>query len=196
MPKRKQPARKVQLEKATHAGRPEWAYAIPPAGAAVQRIPRKKVLRGCDRPCTATVTLLPKQQIQPGSGIGWFLFDVDGWRAINAYVISDALFSSNGRGFALELSFSLDPFVCGVGTTSETFAFYDFHTYVTPAQREQGTLVCRTSDRLASGYLPWIGGTHLAHILRVPVMGPYVRASAFNEDSVAHDVEVRAYLST
>jgi len=32
--------------------------------------------------------------------------------------------------------------------------------------------------------------------VRVSVMGPYVRASAFNEDSSAREVEVKAYPST
>lgn len=32
--------------------------------------------------------------------------------------------------------------------------------------------------------------------VRVPVMGPYIHASVFNEDSVARGVEVMAYLST
>jgi hypothetical protein len=46
------------------------------------------------------------------------------------------------------------------------------------------------------GGLPWYGGTDLTHILRVPVMGPYVRASVFNEDDTTRKVEVKAYLST
>jgi hypothetical protein len=32
--------------------------------------------------------------------------------------------------------------------------------------------------------------------LRVPVMGPYIRASAFNEDTTARNAEVNAYLTT
>jgi hypothetical protein len=44
--------------------------------------------------------------------------------------------------------------------------------------------------------VPRIGGVDLTHILRVPVMGSYIRASAFNEDTTARSVEVTAYLTT
>jgi hypothetical protein len=49
---------------------------------------------------------------------------------------------------------------------------------------------------MSTGGLPWIGGQNLAQILRVPVMGPYVRASVFNKDSQKRSARVVAYATT
>ena len=122
--------------------------------------------------------------------------NIDGFRIINAYVISDPLNSSTQRGFTLELSFAVNPFVYGVGVIGETSYFFNFDGYFDPGQPNHGTIRGETSDLATTGGLPWIGGTDLTHILRAPVMGPYVRASVFNEDNTARQVEVKAYLST
>lgn len=124
------------------------------------------------------------------------MINIDGFRVINAYVISTALNSTAQRGFSLELSFSLNPFVPGIGVVGETSVFFDFGAYYDPTTASHRTIVCHTSDLTSLGGLPWIGGVDLTHILRVPVLGPYVRASAFNEDGETREVEVRAYLST
>jgi hypothetical protein len=60
----------------------------------------------------------------------------------------------------------------------------------------RGARSLRTSDLMSTGGLPWIGGQNLAHILRVPVMGPYVRASVFNKDSQKRSARVVAYATT
>ena len=126
------------------------------------------------------------------SGIGSYKFNVDGYRTISAYVISDPLFSGTQRGFTLELVFSIAP---GLGS-QETSAFFNFGSYFDPSKGIQGLLRCATSDLLTTGGLPYIGSVDQVHILRAPVMGPYVRAWATNEDGTAHNVEVQAYLST
>ncbi|HSS49437.1 MAG TPA: hypothetical protein VLX28_10855 [Thermoanaerobaculia bacterium] len=147
----------------------------------------------CAKACTNILTLIPRTLVDVGSGIGSFLFNIDGYRTINAYVISDALFSTTQRGFTLELSFAI---TAGIGSGTETGAFFNFESYFDPSKYVQGSVLCSTSDLLTTGGLPWIGGVDQVHLLRAPVMGPYVRASVFNEDGIAHNVEVQAYLST
>jgi hypothetical protein len=182
-----------KLIKSQHPARPDWDYRVievdedllkelgkPPVFAA-----------GCVKACTTTITLLPKFNVGGKSGVGFPFVNVDGYRIINAFVISDPLKSSTQRGFSLEMSFGLD-----AGGTGETSVFFNFDNYFDPASWKHPTLVCQTSDLLTTGNLPWIGGVCLSHILRVPVMGPYVRASVFNEDSAAHQVQVIGYLST
>jgi hypothetical protein len=142
------------------------------------------------------ITLLPKTTVQPGWGVGCYMVNIDGYRTINAYVIGDALNSTANRGFTLELSFSLVDFVYGVGVVGESSHFYDFDTYFNAGPYLQRLIHLGTSDLTAGGGLPQIGGVDLTHILRAPVLGPFVRASVFNEDSQTWDVDVRAYLST
>jgi len=124
------------------------------------------------------------------------MINIDGFRMINAYVISDRLSSTTQRGFTLELSFSLNPFVSGVGVVGESSFFFNFDSYFEPGTLSHRLAECQTSDLTTSGGLPRLGGVDLTHILRTPVMGPYVRASVFNQDSVARNVEVSAYLLT
>ncbi|MCU7808224.1 MAG: hypothetical protein KZQ73_10215, partial [Candidatus Thiodiazotropha sp. (ex Semelilucina semeliformis)] len=150
----------------------------------------------CDRPCTKVVTLFPEDSVNGHSGKGYHMINIDGYRTINAYVISDALNSTTQRGFTLELSFSVNDFVYGVGVIGETSHFFNFDSYFNPGNASHKTIRIETNDLTTTGGLPWIGGTDLTHILRVPVLGPYVRASVFNEDDTARRVEVKAYLST
>ncbi len=197
MAKRKVKAEKG-LVKSVHPARPDWAYYLPEHDKAVAKKLVSKLFfpKLCDRPCTRIMTLFPKTTINGHEGRGYYMINVNGFRTINAYVISDPLNSSLQRGFTLELSFSLHDFVYGVGVIGETSHFYNFESYFNPGTLSQRTLRCETSDLATTGGLPWIGGTDLTHILRVPVMGPYIRASVFNEDGTARQAEVKAYLST
>lgn len=189
---------KIAFVKTTHPERPTWPYFLPKENKALMRKLAKKPLfpRLCERPCTAVTTLFPRRQVEGHTGYGYYMINVDGYRTINAYVISDPLNSTNQRGFTLKLSFSLTDFVYGVGVVGETSFFFNFESYFDPGTLTHRLQNCQTSDLSASGGLPWIGGRDLAHILRAPVMGPYVRASVFNEDNAAREVEVVAYLST
>ena len=192
---------KVKVEsfaKAVHPVRPDWEYYLPKEDKAlIEELARRPVFpKLCERPCTTVITLFPKDTVNGHVGKGYHMINVDGYRIINAYVISDALSSTLERGFTLELSFSLNDFVHGVGVIGETSLFYNFESYFNPGTLSQRTVRCETNDLTTTGYPPWIGGTDLTHILRVPVMGPYVRASVFNEDTTARQVEVKAYLST
>ncbi len=185
-------------EKAVHPARPDWKYFLPREDKAlISKLLKKPVFpKLCERPCTKVMTLFPKDAVEGKTGKGYHMINVDGYRVLNAYVISDALNSTQQRGFTLEISFALNDFVYGVGVIGETSFFYNFESYFNPGTSSQGTLRCETSDLTTTGGLPWIGGTDLTHILRVPVMGPYLRASVFNEDTVTREVEVKAYLST
>jgi hypothetical protein len=186
------------LVKATHSRRPDWDYYVFKPDQAEQ----DKLLipfpfpTGCVKACTEVMTLLPKTNIQGQSGVGYFMINIDGFRHINAYVIGDALTSSLQRGFSLELSFSVNPFVLNVGVVGESSFFFNFDSYYNPGTYKHGTISCQTSDLTSLGGLPQIGGVDLTHILRVPALGPYVRASVFNEDVRAQNAQVVAYLST
>jgi len=184
--------------KAVHKSRPEWDYFLPEENKQLIRKLSKKPIfpKACDRPCTKVITLFPENTVNGHSGKGYYMINIDGYRTINAYVISDPILSSTHRGFSLELSFSLNDFVYGVGVIGETSAFFNFDTYFDPGNWDHRTVRCETSDQTTMGWLPWYGGTDLTHILRVPVMGPYVRASVFNEDDIPRKAEVKAYLST
>lgn len=187
-----------RLVKSSHPTHPDWDYfLIEPERRVINRLTKAPVFAAtCERPCTQVITLLPKTNVPGQSGIGYQMINVDGFRWISAYVISDRLTSSRQRGFTLELSFSLNPFVYGVGVVGESSFFFNFDSYFDPGAASHGTIRCETNDLTSTGGLPRIGGVDLTHILRVPVMGPYVRASAFNEDGAAHNVEVKAYMST
>ena len=190
------PAQK--LIKANHSRRPDWDYYLIEADKAqlkdFERVPVFD--KTCAPACTKIMTLLPKTNIPGPSGVGYQMINIDGYRTINAYVISDPLNSTLFRGFTLELSFSLYPFVLNVGVVGESSFFFNFDSYFDPGSSSHKLIRCETSDLTTTGGLPWIGGIDLAHILRVPVMGPFVRASVFNEDGTARNAQVQAYLST
>lgn len=187
-----------KLVKQVHASRPDWNYfLLEPNKATIGDLLKPPVFgKTCDKACTNVISLLPKTNVAGHTGVGYQMINIDGYRTINAYVISDRLNSTNQRGFTLELSFSLNPFVYGVGVIGETSFFFNFDTYFEPGTLSHRTARCETSDLTTVGGLPRIGGVDLTHILRTPVMGPYVRASVFNEDGTARNVEVSAYLST
>ncbi|MCU7844223.1 MAG: hypothetical protein KZQ93_10325 [Candidatus Thiodiazotropha sp. (ex Monitilora ramsayi)] len=184
--------------KAVHAARPDWNYYLPKEDKSViKKLAKKPIFpKICDRPCTKIMTLFPEDSVNGHSGKGYHMINIDGYRTINAYVISDALNSTTQRGFTLELSFSVNDFVYGVGVIGETSHFFNFDNYFDPGNSSHRTIRIESNDLTTTGGLPWIGGTDLTHILRVPVLGPYVRASVFNEDDSARRVEVKAYLST
>jgi hypothetical protein len=186
------------LTAATHSGRPDWPFQFIQADAAELKRLAQPIALGADccRPCTKIITLLPKTRMNGHSGVGYQMINVDGFRYINAHVVSDALNSSTQRGFSLELSFSLNPFVAGVGVVGESNFFFSFDGGFVAGAGAQRLGRCQSSDLTISGGLPRIGGVDMSHILRVPVLGPYVRASIFNEDSVPRSGEVRAYLTT
>lgn len=188
----------TKFVKVIHPSRPDWAYYLPePDKETMEKLVKRPVFpETCDKPCTRVITLFPKRNVEGHSGYGYYMINVNGFRIINAYVISDALNSTTQRGFTLEISFSVNDFEYGVGVIGETSYFFNFEHFFNPGTFQQQVLQCKTSDLTTTGGLPWIGGTDLTHILRVPVMGPFIRASVFNEDSVAREVEVKAYLST
>jgi len=193
----KETKNKPRLVRQVHPARPDWNYyVLEPGQAAAKELLVPQQFEGCERPCTAVLTLLPKTNIAGHSGVGYQMINIDGYRTINAYVISDPLNSSLMRGFSLELSFALNPFVPGVGVVGETSFFFNFDSYFEPGTYSHGLIRCLTSDLTTTGGLPRIGGIDQAHILRAPVMGPYVRASIFNEDTTARNAQVSAYLST
>lgn len=181
-----------------HPRRPDWIYhLVNPGDDITKTLARTPIFpKGYNKIYTNKVTLLPKMSVDGKTGVGYEMVNIDGFRFINAYVISDPLMSSSQRGFSLELSFSLEPFVEGVGVIGESSFFFNFDGFTANSTSVYTTVHCETSDLTTFGVTPRLGGTDLTHILRVPIIGPYVRASVFNEDSIAHNVEVKAYLTT
>jgi len=186
------------LVKQVHFSRPDWNYfLLEPGKEIIDGLLKPPIFeKTCDKACTRVIGLLPKTNVAGHTGVGYQMINIDGYRTINAYVISDRLNSTTQRGFTLELSFSINPFVYGVGVIGETSFFFNFDGYFEPGTLSHRTARCETSDLTTVGGLPRIGGVDLTHILRSPVMGPYVRASVFNEDGTARSAEVSAYLST
>jgi len=197
MPKTK-PLGDAKLVKHVSPSRPDWDYAIlTPPKSVIASLQKAFIFpKTCSKACTKLVTLLPKVKIAPRTGLGFPMVNIDGFRTINAFVISDPITSSLQRGFTLELNFAPKPFVLGVGVVGETSFYFNAETYFDPGTLTHPIHRCETSDLTTTGGLPKIGGVDLTHILRTPVMGPFVRASAFNEDNVSHSVQVIAYLST
>jgi hypothetical protein len=184
--------------KQVHPTRPDWDYyALEPSKDSLDELIKAPVFeKTCDKACTQTIALLPRTNVAGHTGVGYQMINIDGYRMINAYVISDRLNSTTQRGFTLELSFSVHPFVIGTGVVGETSFFFNFDSYFEPGTLSHRVGRCETSDLTTVGGLPRIGGVDLTHILRAPVMGPYVRASVFNEDTAARNVQVLGYLST
>ena len=190
--------KKVKYVKAVHTSRPNFDYFLPKENIKLANELQKFPIfpKKCNKVCTKRSTLFPKRTVRGKTGYGYHLINVDGYRFLNAYVISDPLNSTSQNGFSLEISFSLNDFVSGVGVIGETSHFFNFDSFYNPWERKQRTIHSATSDQTSTGGVPWIGGTDLTHILRIPIMGPLVRASVFNEGIQSRKVEVKAYLTT
>lgn len=188
---------KFTLTKAVHPAHPKWPFhVLTPDKATAAKLAKPFAFFGCDRPCTKLITLLSKRLIPGKTGFGGAMTNVDGFRWLNAYVISDPLNSTNQRGFSMDISFAPNPFVLGVGVVGEARFQFNVENYFDPGAFDHRTVSMGTSDLTGLGGLPHIGGKDLTHLMRVPVMGPFVRGSAFNQDTVARNAEVVAYLTT
>ncbi|MNU50428.1 hypothetical protein D3C71_393930 [compost metagenome] len=150
----------------------------------------------CQKTCTKVIDLLPSTLVEANTGVGYHMINVDGFRYLNAYVISDPLNSTSKRGFTLEISFSVNDFVYGVGVVGETSHFFNFDNYYNSSENDKKLVHIGTSDLTSLGGLTQIGGVDYTHLLRIPVMGPFIRASVFNKDNTDREVTVKAYLTT
>lgn len=150
----------------------------------------------CQKACTKVIELLPEMIIDPNAGRGFSMININGYRYINAYVIGERLNSTSQKGFTLQLSFSVNPFVLGVGVVGETSHFFNFDNYYNKEEREKKLVHIANSYESSLGGLTHIGGVDYTHLLRIPVIGPYVRASVMNRDSIKRKVKVVAYLTT
>jgi hypothetical protein len=182
-PRRKKPARRVVM------------IDLPESELAALRV-APIFLPTCNKACTSVKTLISKRTVPGHSGIGTPPINIDGYRKLSAYVISDPLSSTTMRGFSLRLSFSLGPFEPGVEVAGAADCFFSFDTECESGVEQQRLNVLATSDLKSNNALPRLGGRDLAHILHSPVMGPYVSAMLMNEDGVARSGEVLVYLST
>lgn len=162
-----------------------------------KRLKQPVKLLGCDRPCTRVIELLPPTSIEGHSGRGYAMVNVDGYRHLNCFLISDPLSDPGDRGFSLHISFAVGPFMTGVGWLGETWVFASAEQIRFTGQADQPVAWLTTSDlAAATGQVPYTGGSNLSQITRVPVMGPYVRATAINEGSQTRSARVVAYATT
>lgn len=194
----KEETKNPKLVKISHPRRPDWdVYVIEPTEKQLaDNVMPFPLPAPCQKACTASITLVPQINIGPHSGIGFAPVNVDGFRWLNAYVTSDSLHSTAQRGFSLELFFSLNPFVPAVGVRSQAWTFFNMESFYDGAAGHHQSQYTSMSDLTLGGGPPYFGGVDLTQVLRVPVIGPFVSAIAFNEDSVAHNAQVVAYVST
>ena len=148
--------------------------------------------RDVQRVYAKVVDLMPPMVIQPGHGLGLTFVNVGGFRFANVYVTSDPAAVSGLQGFALEVEFALQPTIAGlpIGGTS---VFFNFDGY-TGSDLEHRSTRCIADNWNPAGQA-WTGASDI-HILRVPVMGPYMRPLVFNLGTVARAAAVKAYLTT
>lgn len=149
----------------------------------------------CQKVCSKVIELLPETTIEPNTGRGSFMINIDGFRYINVYIIGERLTHSDQKGFSLRLSFSVNPFVPEVGVVGETNRFFNFDNYYNNSEYEKKLIHLSNTYETSPGYTH-IGGVDNTYMVRVPVMGSYVRAAALNNDSAARKVKVMAYLNT
>lgn len=196
MPSTKNPA--IEWVKTNRFNNPDINFFLPKEDKKLISKLLKPTIFGkdCQKVCSKVIELLLSTLIEPQSGAGYFMINVDGFRYVNAYVISDALNSSLQRGFTLQLSFSVNDFVYGVGVIGETSHFFNFDNYYNTTEYEKRLIHIGTSDQTSLGGLTQIGGVDYTHVLRIPIIGPFVRAIAINLDDSARRVGVKAYLTT
>lgn len=183
-----------ELIKSIHPSRPDIQYFLPKEDKKLMNELLRPPLspKGCQMVCSKAITMLPKTNLEGGHGVGYYFVNVDGYRYINAYIISTQLERADESGFSLEIDFSLDP----VGVVGGTSYFFNFDNYYETADFEKKTIHCSTSYLDSSGILRIGDGYDFTHIMRVPVMGPYARAVAINNGITNSDVEVKAYITT
>ncbi|MEN9550025.1 MAG: hypothetical protein RIR12_2616 [Bacteroidota bacterium] len=149
----------------------------------------------CQKVCSRIIELLPETTVEPNTGRGSSMINIDGFRYINVYVIGERVTHSDQKGFSLRLSFSVNPFVLEVGVVGETHRFFNFDTYYNKDEYEKKLNHISNSYETSPGYTH-LGGVDNTYMVRVPVMGAYVRVGAINNDSMARKVKVAAYLTT
>jgi hypothetical protein len=170
----KENAQKPKLVKISHLLRPDWdVFMIEPTEKQLADNTKPFPLPApCQKACTASITLVPQTKINPHTGIGFSPVNVDGFRWLNAYITSDSLHSTSQRGFTLELFFSLNPFVGGVGVRSQASTFFNMESFYDGVAGPHQTQYTSLSDLTRNGGTPYLGGVDLTQVLRVPVIGP------------------------
>src|SRR5437870_1754671 len=95
-----------KLVKHPHPGRPGWDYfLIEPGNLVIAELEKAPAFdTTCTPACTKTMVLVPKRSVAGHTGVGYQMINIDGYRMINAFVISDALNSTTQLGFTLVLS--------------------------------------------------------------------------------------------
>ncbi len=165
----------------------------PPTSTVPPTLPVLKPVQ--ERPVTKVVTVIPTVLLQPASGRGNSALNVDGYRMINLFVKSDPVLSAADRGISLDIAFAPATVTTGTWTdlSCDGECLFNFDSLGTAAGYEAKYYRLTVSDRNVNDTVK-AGGRDLSYIVRIPVLGPFLRVSATNRGSTARNVEVTAYL--
>ena len=165
----------------------------PPSSTLPPTLPVTKPVQ--ERPVTKVVTVIPTVQLQPSSGRGNSALNVDGYRMINLFVKSDPVLSTEDRGISLDIAFAPGTVTTGTWTdlSCDGECLFNFDTQGTTSGFEAKYYRLAVSDRDVNDRVK-AGGRDLSYVVRVPVLGPFIRVSATNRGSTPRNVEVVAYL--
>lgn len=166
----------------------------PPSSTFPPTLPVTKPIQ--ERPVTKVITVLPRVSLPPSNGRGNAALNIDGFRMINLFVTSDPVMSTGDRGFSLTIGFAPTTVTDASGWTNlscdgEDFLNFDTQGVSTGYEAKYYRLM--VSDRNVNDTVK-AGGRDLTYIVRVPVLGPFIRVIASNRGNVTRSVEVVAYL--
>jgi hypothetical protein len=165
----------------------------PPTSSVPTTLPVTKPVQ--ERPVTKVVTVLPQVSLPPSSGRGNAALNVDGYRMINLFVKSDPVLSTADRGISLDIAFAPTTVMTGTWTNlgCDGECLFNFDSLGTSAGYEAKYYRLTVSDRNVNDTVK-AGGRDLSYIVRVPVLGPFLRVIASNRGNTPRNVEVIAYL--
>lgn len=165
----------------------------PPSSSIPPTLPVVKPVQ--ERPVTQVVTIIPKVTLPPSSGRGNAALNIDGYRMINLFVVADAVLSTAERGIAVDIAFAPATTVENGWTnlSCDGTDLYNFDSLGLSAGDEARYFRLAVSDRNVNDRVK-AGGRDLTYIVRVPVLGPFIRVSVTNRDTTPRTAEVTAYL--
>lgn len=165
----------------------------PPSSTLPPTLPVQKPVQ--ERPVTKVVTVIPTVQLPPSSGRGNPALNVDGYRMINLFVKSDPVLSGADRGISLDIAFAPGTVTSGTWTdlSCDGECLFNFDSLGTASGYEAKYYRLSVSDRNVNDTVK-AGGRDLTYVVRVPILGPFIRVIATNRGSTPRNVEVTAYL--
>lgn len=168
----------------------------PPTSTFPPTLPELKPVQ--ERPVTKVITILPKVALPPNAGRGNAALNIDGYRMVNLFVKADPVLSTGDRGFSVDIAFAPTTVTDASGWTNlscDGEALFNFDSLGTATGYEAKYYRLTVSDRNVNDTVK-AGGRDLTYIVRIPVLGPFIRVIASNRGNTTRNVEVLAYLMT